>query len=62
MVGTGFNKKIVDSLFDFLDACYEGLLDKINLGTNSEKAIQTEFIEIREYLDLINPQSIPATL
>ncbi len=29
-IGTGFNKKIVTTLLQFLEACYEVLLDKIH--------------------------------
>lgn len=53
MVGTGFNEKIVTSLLIFLDACYEGLLDKIRKGLNPEDAVKMEFKEIKEYIYLI---------
>jgi len=53
MVGTGFNEKIVSTLLQFLDACYEGLLDKIEKGADPKEAIKTEFKEIEEYIYLI---------
>ncbi len=52
-LGTGFNEKIVSSLLVFLDACYEGLLDKIKRGLNPEEAVKMEFKEIEEYIYLI---------
>ena len=52
-LGTGFNEKIVTTLLKFLDACYEGLLDKINARMEPEKAVRAEFKEIREYIALI---------
>jgi len=52
-IGTGFNEKIVTTLLIFLDACYEGLLNKIRQGLNPEEAIQMEFKELKEYIALI---------
>ncbi len=52
-IGTGFNEKIVTTLLIFLDACYEGLLDKIKEGLDPKEAIQREFQEIKEYIFLI---------
>ncbi len=52
-IGTGFNKKIVTTLLTFLDACYEGLLNKIRQGLDPEEAIQMEFKELKEYISLI---------
>ncbi len=52
-IGTGFNEKIVDSLLKFLEACYEGLLEEIKKGTPPEEAIQKEFKELKEYIELI---------
>lgn len=52
-VGTGFNEKIVTTLLQFLDACYEGLLNKIKEGLEPEKAIEMEFKELKEYIFLI---------
>ena len=52
-IGTGFNEKIIISLLKFLDACYEGLLDKIQDGMDPEDAVKAEFKELKEYIYLI---------
>ncbi|MFH1327179.1 MAG: hypothetical protein ABIH59_03575 [archaeon] len=52
-IGTGFNEKIVTTLLEFLEACYEGLLDKIKEGLDPEEAVKTEFRELKEYISLI---------
>lgn len=52
-IGTGFNEKIVTTLLKFLEACYEGLLDKIEEGMDPEEAVKTEFKELKEYIALI---------
>jgi len=57
-IGTGFNEKIVTSLLQFVDACYEGLLDKIKKGLEPEMAVEMEFKEIKEYIYLIQGKMV----
>jgi len=52
-IETGFNEKILTTLLQFLDACYEGLLVKIKEGLEPEKAVEMEFKELKEYILLI---------
>lgn len=52
-IGTGFNEKIVTSLLKFLEACYEGLLNKIKKGMDPEEAVHEEFRELKDYINLI---------
>lgn len=57
-VGTGFNEKIVITLLKFLEACYEGLLNKINEGMDPEDAVKAEFKELKEYIALIQGRMV----
>ena len=57
-IGTGFNEKIVTTLLKFLEACYEGLLIKIEEGMDPEKAVKAEFKELKEYIALIQGKMV----
>ncbi len=50
MPPSGFNKKAVNGLLTFIEACYEDLLKEIDNGLDSRTAIQKELNEMKLFL------------
>ncbi len=50
MPPSGFNRKAVNGLLTFLEACYEDLLKEVKNSKNEGEAVKKELKNIRNYL------------
>ena len=61
MPPSGFNKRAIQGLLEFVEGCYEDLLKKMREtpGKNIEAAIEEELAEIREALEAFSLKPRP---